>query len=188
MVSWDWGVLGLPASATQTRRFSWSRSALASTKRGKQIKTRTPRALRPMTAAQRRCDRIRFPDALDQHVDAIAAPEQFAVEDHGRHAEDTEDFGFIDDVVVLGPRHAVDVSLERLGRAADRRDHARNVRQLVDFEVMTPEATEYRVVIGAEQAMALREQHAGAGIEGVIDARGPFMVRPCALAWRRASI
>jgi hypothetical protein len=49
-----------------------------------------------MAAAQRRCDRFRIPDALDQHVDAIAAPEQFTVEDHGRHAEHTERFRFID--------------------------------------------------------------------------------------------
>jgi hypothetical protein len=51
---------------------------------------------------------------------------------------------------VFGPRRAVDVGLERFGRAADRRDHACNVRQFVDFEIMTPEATEYRVVIGTE--------------------------------------
>ena len=103
-----------------------------------------------MAAAQRRRDRFRIPDALNQHVDAIAAPEQFAVEDHGRHAEHTERLRFIDDAVVLGPRRALDVGLERLGRAADRRDHARNVRQFVDFEIMTPEATEYHIVIGAE--------------------------------------
>ena len=75
-----------------------------------------------MAAAQRLRDRLRIADALDQHVDAIAAPEQFAVEDHGRHAEHTERFRFIDDAVVLGPRRAVDVGLELLGRAADRCD------------------------------------------------------------------
>lgn len=32
-------------------------------------------ASRPVTAAQRRRDRLRVLDALDQHVDAIAAPE-----------------------------------------------------------------------------------------------------------------
>src|SRR4029453_2295917 len=100
-----------------------------------------------MTAAQRRRDRFRIPDALDQHVDAIATPEQFAVEDHGWHAEHTERFRFIDDAVVRGSRRAVAVGLERPGLAADRCDHARDVRQLVDLEVVTPEATEYRVVI-----------------------------------------
>src|SRR6185436_2360107 len=122
----------------------------------------------------RRRDRARVSDAFDQHVDAIAAPEQFAVEDHGWDAEHTQRFGFIDDTVVLGPRRAVDVGLERLGRAADRCDYARNIGQLVDFEIMIPEAAEYRVVIWPEQAMALREQHAGAGIEGVIDTPRPL--------------
>lgn len=32
-------------------------------------------ASRPVAAAQRRRDRFRIPDAFDQHVDAIAAPE-----------------------------------------------------------------------------------------------------------------
>ena len=61
-----------------------------------------------MAAAQRRRDRFRIPDAIDQHVDAIAAPEQFAVEDHGRHAEHTERFRFIDDAVVLRTRRTAD--------------------------------------------------------------------------------
>src|SRR5256885_15807136 len=39
---------------------------------------------------------------------------------------------------------------------------------------MTPEAAEYRVVIGPEQAMALREKHAGASIESVVDAPRTF--------------
>ena len=39
---------------------------------------------------------------------------------------------------------------------------------------MAPEATEYRVVIEPEQAMALCEQHAGTGIESVVDAPRPL--------------
>src|SRR6476620_1333042 len=39
---------------------------------------------------------------------------------------------------------------------------------------MAPEATKYSVVIGPEQAVALCEQHAGAGIEGVVDAPRPL--------------
>src|SRR4029453_6036490 len=35
---------------------------------------------------------------------------------------------------------------------------------------MAPEAPEHRVVVGPEQAVVLREQHPGAGIEGIIDA------------------
>jgi hypothetical protein len=35
----------------------------------------------------RRRNRVRILDTLDQHVDAIAAPEQFAVKYHRRHAE-----------------------------------------------------------------------------------------------------
>ena len=43
----------------------------------------------------------------DQHVDAITAPEQFAVEGHGRYAEDAECFGAGVEPVVypLGPLH-----------------------------------------------------------------------------------
>src|SRR6185437_786856 len=39
---------------------------------------------------------------------------------------------------------------------------------------MAPEAAEDRVVIGPEQAVPLREQHAGAGIKGIIDAPRPL--------------
>ena len=64
-----------------------------------------------MPAAKCRCDRFRILDALDQHVDAVAAPEQFAVEDHGRNAEYAERFGFIDDEVMFRSRRTMDISL-----------------------------------------------------------------------------
>src|SRR5262245_31980813 len=74
--------------------------------------------LLPVPAAQCRRDRFWIPDALDEHVDAIATPEQFAVEDHGRHAEHAERFRLVDDAVVFCPRRAVDIILEFLCRAA----------------------------------------------------------------------
>ena len=42
--------------------------------------------------------------------------------------------------------------------------------KFVDVELVSPEFFEHRVVIGAKEAMALREQHAGAGMESVVDA------------------
>ena len=44
---------------------------------------------------------FRVLDPFDQHVDAVAAPEQFTVEDHGRDAEHAERLGFVDYTVVL---------------------------------------------------------------------------------------
>src|SRR6476660_3318524 len=128
------------------------------------------RCLFPVPASQCGRGAVRIFDTLDQHVDAVAAPEQFAVEHHGGHAEHAKRLRFVNDAIVLGPRRSLDIGLKILCRAADRGDHAGDLRQVVDFEIMTPETAEYRVVIRAEQAVALREQHASAGIEGIIDA------------------
>src|SRR6478672_11198484 len=78
-------------------------------------------------------------DAFDQHIDAVAAPEQFAVEHHGRHAEHAERFGFIDDAVVLFSCGSCDKSLEVARGAAKGGDHAGNCVEIVEFEIMAPE-------------------------------------------------
>src|SRR5450631_1523049 len=132
-----------------------------------------PRSL-PVPASECRRDGFGVPDALDQEIDAVAAPKQLAVEDHGRHAEYAERFCLIDDAVMFRPCGPTDIGLELTGRTANGCNHTRNIRQLVDFEVMAPEAPEHRVVVGPEQAVALREQHAGTGMEGVIDASRAF--------------
>src|SRR5262249_49726733 len=117
---------------------------------------------------------VRILNSLDQHVDAIAAPEQFTVEHHGGNAENPERFRFLDDAVVLGARRSVDIGLESLRRTADRSNHLRDSRKIVHLEIMTPEAAEYRLMIRTEDAMALRKQHADAGIEGIVDAPWSF--------------
>src|SRR6185295_3667870 len=58
---------------------------------------------------QRRLGTVRVLDPLDQHVDAVGAPEQLIIEYHGRHAEHAEHFGFINDAIVLGARIAVHI-------------------------------------------------------------------------------
>src|SRR6266581_4524430 len=131
-----------------------------------------------VSASQRRCDRLRVLDALDQHVDAVAAPEQFAIEHHGGYTEHAEVFGFVNDAVMLRACRAVDVSFEILCGATDGGDHAGNVRQFVDFEVVTPETPEHRVMVRPEQPMASREQPAGTGIEGIVNAPRPHQGEP----------
>src|SRR5258707_12683509 len=91
-------------------------------------------ASRSMPASQRDRNRLGLLDAFDQQVDAVAAPEQLAIEHHGGYAEHAEGFRFIDDAVMLGACRAVDVGFEIRRRASDRSDHAGNVRQFVDFE------------------------------------------------------
>ena len=100
------------------------------------------------------------------------------IEDHGRHAEHAERLGLVDDAVVLGTRGAVHISLEFHGRAAKAFDHGADFGEFVEFQLVIPEAPEYRLVVGPEKAMALSEQHAGAGIEGVIDAPRPLEGQP----------
>src|SRR6267378_5561969 len=100
-----------------------------------------------MPASQRRRDRLWLLDALDQHVDAVAAPEQFAVKHHGGHAEHAEGFRLVDNEVVFLARRTIEVGFEILWRTADISDHFGNLRQLVDFEVVTPEAPEHRVMV-----------------------------------------
>src|SRR5262249_36065483 len=79
-----------------------------------------PSSLLAVAAAERSRDAVRILNSLDQHVDAIAAPEQFTVEHHGGNAENPERFRFLDDAVVLGARRSVDIGLESLRRTADR--------------------------------------------------------------------
>jgi hypothetical protein len=42
-------------------------------------------------------------------------------------------------------------------------DHAGDIREIVDFKIMVPEPAEHRLMVGPEQLVTLREQHAGAG-------------------------
>jgi hypothetical protein len=63
-------------------------------------------------ASQRGRDGFGLFDTFDQHVDAVAAPEQFAVEHHGGHAEHAEGLRLINDAVMLSARRTVDVGFE----------------------------------------------------------------------------
>jgi hypothetical protein len=67
---------------------------------------------RPARSAERDLLGFRGADALDQERDAVAAPEQFAVEHHGRHAEDAERLGFRDDAVMLLARAFLNIGFE----------------------------------------------------------------------------
>src|SRR5256885_5196488 len=78
------------------------------------------RSLSPVRASQRGRDTVGALDALDQHADTVAAPEQFAVEHHGGDAEHAERLRLVDNAIVLGPCRPVDVGLKILCRAADR--------------------------------------------------------------------
>src|SRR4051794_23293980 len=113
-------------------------------------------------------------DALDQHRNAVAAPEQFAVEHHGRHAEHAEAFRLVDDAIVLDACRPLGVGLEFGCRAAELGDDGADRGEVVELDLVIPETPEHRVVIGAKEAVRLREQHAGAGIEGIIDASRPL--------------
>src|SRR3954453_12883332 len=62
-------------------------------------------------------------DALDQHRNAIAAPEQFAVEHHGRHAEHAEGFRLVDDAIVLDACRSLGIGLKFGCRAAELGDY-----------------------------------------------------------------
>src|SRR6202012_4844399 len=110
-----------------------------------------------MAAAQRGRRAFRVLDALDQHVDAIAAPEQFAIEDHGGDAEHAERLRLVDNAVVLRARRSLGIGLEIPGRPADRGDHIRYRGEIVDLQIVAPEPPEYRVVIGPEEAVTLGE-------------------------------
>ena len=75
-----------------------------------------------MLAAERGRSAFGISDALHQHVDAVGAPEQFAVEHHGGHTEHAQRFGFIDDAIVLGTCVAVHVGFEIGSRTTKRGD------------------------------------------------------------------
>ena len=81
-----------------------------------------------MSAAKRRRDGGGVLDALDQHIDAIATPEQFAVEHHRRNAENTKCLRFLDDPIMFGARRPMNIFLEIFRRASDRGDHAGDIR------------------------------------------------------------
>ncbi len=70
---------------------------------------------------------------------------------------------------MFGAGRAANIGLEGVGGATDRGDHAGNLGQLVDFQLVVPELPEHRIVIRPEQPVTLREQHPGAGVEGVVD-------------------
>src|SRR5207245_936993 len=55
---------------------------------------------------------------LAQQVDPVAAPEQFALEDEGRHAEDTRGLGLLAQPVMLGATLARQESGEARRRAS----------------------------------------------------------------------
>jgi hypothetical protein len=59
-------------------------------------------------ASGRSGDHLRVFDVFDQQLDAIAAPEQLAIEHHGGYAEHAERFGFVDNPVVLFACRPVD--------------------------------------------------------------------------------
>ena len=115
-----------------------------------------------MTAAERGRNSFRVPDALDQHVDAVAAPEQFAVEHHGGHAEDAERFRLQDDAVVFFTRRTLHIGLESGGRSAELSNDSDDLRQFVKLEFVIPEALENRVMVSTKDPVTLGEQHAGA--------------------------
>src|SRR6185312_17225789 len=83
---------------------------------------------------------------------SVPAPEQFAIKDHGRHAEYAERLGFRDDAVVLLARRSFDVVFKRGNRAAELGDDGGDFRKVIDLELVIPEAAEHRVMIGAEES------------------------------------
>src|SRR6516162_9356080 len=117
----------------------------------------------PVAAAERSRNPLRVSDALDQHVDAVAAPEQFAIEHHGGYAEHAERLGFVDDAVVFRACGTTDIGFELPRRSAERGNHRGYLRQVVDVEIVAPEPPEYRLMIRPEEAVLFRKQHAGAG-------------------------
>src|SRR5215813_15143390 len=77
-------------------------------------------------------DALGIPDPLNQHVDAVAAPEQLVVEYHRGNTEHAECFRLIDNTVMLGTRLTMGISFEIRGRSAERGNHARYRREFVD--------------------------------------------------------
>ena len=67
-----------------------------------------------MTASQRCRDTAGALDALDQHVDTVATPEQFAVEHHGGHAEHAERLRLADDPIVFRRFWSHDLEIDEL--------------------------------------------------------------------------
>src|SRR6202012_1656320 len=127
-----------------------------------------------MPAAEGRDRAIGILDALDQEIDAIAAPNQFAVEYHGRHAEPAERLRLVDDAIMLGAAGPLGIGFEIPGGTAGRCDHTPDITERVDFQIVAPESREYRVVVWPEEAVALRKQHACTGVIGIIDLARPL--------------
>src|SRR5215475_1632443 len=108
--------------------------------------------------------------AFDQHIDPVATPEELAVKYHCRYAEHAERFCFIDDEAVLLSRRTLDVVFKFLSRSAKRNDDIRYLREIVDFEIVAPKASKYRLMVWTEKALAFCENHTDAGIEGIVNA------------------
>src|ERR1700677_73055 len=127
------------------------------------------RELTRLPVAERSLDGCRRTDAFGEKGDAVVTPEQFAVENHRRYAEHADRFRLGDDAIVLVAGWTLHIGLERRHRAAKFRNHAADFLQLVELQFVIPEALENRVMVGAENAVTLGKQHAGACIECIID-------------------
>jgi len=87
-----------------------------------------------LPVAERGPDGFRRADAFGEKGNAVVTPEQFAVENHRRHAEDADRFRLGDDTIVLAARRTVHISLECRHRAAKRSNHAADFRKLVELQ------------------------------------------------------
>src|SRR5689334_14322688 len=96
---------------------------------------------------------------LAHHPEAIAAPENLAVDDIAGNPEHAERFGLALDALVLAPSLAgKKVHEPRCARSA-LLDHTRDRIRILDIEFALPEALEHDVVVFAEHFRLLREEH-----------------------------
>src|SRR5690349_6238333 len=93
----------------------------------------------------------------------IAAPEELAVDDEHRHAEDARLLRLRPDAVVLGAALAFDEGAESLGRRARLLQHRLHHVERLDIELAFPEAVEDDVVVAPEDAFPFRIEQADAG-------------------------
>src|SRR3954452_16023867 len=107
---------------------------------GERGATRTSAAF--ASSSERDLRALGIADALDQHRNAIAAPEQFAVEHHGRHAEHAEGFRLVDDAIVLGACRSLGIGLEVGCRAAELGDDGADRGEVVELDLVIPEPPE----------------------------------------------
>ncbi len=88
-------------------------------------------------------------EPLAQEPDPVAAPEQLAVEDEGRHAEHTRGLGLAAQAIVFCPALACQERREtRRGAGLDQQRLDR--LDALRIELTAPEALEGLVVVGAE--------------------------------------